>query len=123
VAGPVLITARSLGDDTVVIAVEELFAGAGSVVAVETDAVFETMVPSGVAGATRTTSVNCALALAARAAIVHVVVPVAPTAGFVHMKEGPLVWLSDTNVVPGGRTSVSVTVWASLGPPLATVIR
>ena len=83
---------------------------------------FETIAPSGVVGATCTITVNCALAVAASVPV-QVVVPAAPTGGLIHMKEGPLVWLSDTNVVPAGSASVSVTVWASLGPPLATVIR
>ena len=38
------------------------------------------------------------------------------------MNAGPEVWRSETKVVLAGTMSVSATVWASLGPALATVI-
>ena len=54
--------------------------------------------------------------------MVPVMVPVPPTAGLVRVNVGPEVWASETKVVLAGTISVIATVWASLGPALATVI-
>jgi hypothetical protein len=48
--------------------------------------------------------------------------PPRPTAGLVHVKAGPLVWVSETNVIPLGTESESVAFGAGSGPALVTVI-
>ena len=68
-------------------AVLELFAEFGSAVVAPTVAVFVIDDPGG----TFSTIVNVAEAPAAKVAIVHVMVPVAPGAGVTHVKAGPWV--------------------------------
>src|SRR5262245_14085040 len=75
-------------------------------------AVFVTLVPLGVLELTFTTTVNIADAPTARLEIVHVIVPVPPTAGLVQANAGPLVCVSETKVVLAGMLSVSCTLWA-----------
>ena len=104
---------------TVVVAVAELFAGLGSVVVEETDAVLVMTVPPAVAPSTATTSVNDALP-AIMLAFVQEIEPVAPTAGVVQLH--PPGDDSTTNVVFAGTESVSVTFAAAFGPALLTVI-
>src|SRR5947207_99216 len=91
-------------------------------VGLETVAVLTMLEPLGVLALTCTTTVNVAAAPAAKVASVPVIVPVPPTAGLVTVKVGPLVWLSETNVVLVGMLSVSCTFWASDGPLLLTVM-
>jgi hypothetical protein len=69
-----------------------------------------------------TTSWNVAVAAAGRAAMLHVTVPVPPTAGMVHVNTGPPVCAEETKVVCAGTASVSTTLAASEGPLFATVI-
>ena len=116
-AGPVFVIERSAVSSTVVAAVAELFAGAGSAVTAVTVAVFVT-VPTVAVGETATTSVNCALPVPADA-IEHDTVPPAPTAGV--EQDQPAGAASETNVVAGGSVSDSVTNDALEGPPLTTV--
>jgi hypothetical protein len=94
-----------------------LFAGVASVVAEETVAVFviEPLAPV----ATLTTSVKTTLPGASEATEQEIV-PLAPTAGVVHVQ--PTGEVSDTNVVFAGSGSDSATVVALLGPALLTVI-
>src|SRR5688572_9244533 len=54
----------------------------------------------------------------ASAAIVQVTVP----ATFPHANGGPEVCVTETKVVPGGRTSLTVTFVAVDGPPFVTVM-
>src|SRR5947208_618943 len=119
---PLLVTARSAEVPTVVVAVEVLFEAFDSVVVEATVATFVIVAPFGVAAFTLTTSVKPALAPAARVTRVQVTVPGLPAAGVVQPKVGPLVWVRDTKVVPAGRTSVRLTLWASEGPAFATVM-
>ena len=56
------------------------------------------------------------------AAIEQEIVPGAPTDGFVQMNAGPVGCDSETNVVFGGKVSDIVTVVASDGPLLVTVM-
>jgi hypothetical protein len=95
---------------TVVVAVAELFPGTLSVVLLDMVAVLLIVVRSGVFAFTFTTRVKLAVAPAANVAIVHVTVPVPPTAGLVHEKDGPAVWVIDTNVVFVGVASVTETL-------------
>jgi hypothetical protein len=53
-------------------------------------------------------------------AIAHEIAPFAPTGGVVH--DHPPGADSETNVVPAGNASDSVTEAAALGPPLVTVM-
>ena len=99
-----------------------LLAGLGSVVAVVTFAVLEIVAPLGVLGETRTTTVKFAEAPEASVAIVPLIVPVPPAGGLVRLNAGPEVCAAETKVVWTGTRSESATVWASLGPPFATVI-
>jgi hypothetical protein len=105
---------------TVVVAVAVLFRRFGSDVVEVTVAVLETMVLSGVAELTWTTRVNMAVVPLASEPVVHVTVPVDPTAGVVHVQ--PVGAEIDWNVVSAGRTSVIATLAAAFGPALLTVI-
>ena len=105
---------------TVVVAVAVLFRRFGSDVVEVTVAVLETMVLSGVAELTWTTRVNMAVVPLASEPVVHVTVPVDPTAGVVHVQSvGAAI---DWNVVCAGSGSVIVTLAAALGPALLTVM-
>src|SRR5713226_4949969 len=110
-----LVTDKSAAVLTVVIWVESLFAGLGSAVVVVTLAVLLIVVPLVVEELMFTTSVNVAVAPAARVALVAVTVPVPPTAGVVSVNAGPEVCIIETNVVFVGVESVSEMFWASLG--------
>jgi hypothetical protein len=115
----VIVTCRSASEATVVVALALSFAGLLSAVDVVAVAVSESTVPAATLAPICTVSVNAALVVP-RLAFVHVTVPPAPTAGVVHVQ--PPGEASDTNVVPAGSVSASVTVAALLGPALATVI-
>ena len=116
--GPVLVTLTSAPAVTGADVVAELFAEVGSLVAAVTVAVFA-IVPDAPA-ATFTTMLNVAEAPAGSVAIAHVIVPVPPGTGVAHPKAGPVVWVSETNVVPAGSGSDSDTLAASEGPAFAT---
>jgi hypothetical protein len=83
----------------------------------ETDAVFMTAPFSSV---TWTTSVKGADAAAASVPVVQLTVPVPPTAGVEQLH--PAGVLRETNVVPEGTASDSVTFWDGDGPLFAAVI-
>jgi len=104
---------------TAAFVVDVLFAGVESVGLV-TLAVF-VIVPVAPLLA-RTTSWNIAEPAAGRPAMLHVIVPVAPAAGAVHVKAGPAVCVNETNVVCAGTASVRATLAASDGPLFATEI-
>src|SRR5439155_1115602 len=104
---------------TVVVAVDVLLPGVGSVVLLETFAVLDKVEPLASLALTLTTRVKVALAPAARVAAVVVTVPVPPTVGVVDVK--PTGAVKDTKVVPVGTASVSATLCASLGPVLVRV--
>ena len=99
---------------TAVVAVALLLPVLGSFVALVALAVF--MIEDGADPVTLTTSVKVCPAPAARVAVVQLTVPVVPTAGVVQVNVVPEPWLRETNVVPAGRVSVSVTLCASEGP-------
>jgi len=107
-------------DVTVVVAVALLFAAFGSIVALVTFAVL-LIVPDAEAF-TATCRVNVAAAPLMNVRMLQLTVPVAPTAGEVHVNAGPLVCDSDTNVVFVGMTSLSATFCASADPLFMTVI-
>src|SRR5256885_2030471 len=88
----------------------------------DTVAVFVMFEPPAALELTCTTTVNVAEPPAARVASVPLMVPVPPTGGLLKLKVGPLVCVSDTNVVLAGMVSVSCTFWASEGPLLLTVM-
>jgi hypothetical protein len=122
VAGPVFVTARSL-----VITVRKvrllLLSGFGSVVVVETLAVFVNGVFDAVPGGMWPVSVKVALAPAARLAIVQVTVPPEPTLGWLlQSNAGPLFCAIETNVIVPGSASVSEKLLAASGPELFTLI-
>ena len=112
VAGPNLLIARSALAVTVVFAVDELLPAAGSLVVVLTDAVFE--IDAGVAPVVETTMVTTALAPPASVPRLQVtaVVP----------EQLPCVGVAETNAVPAGSVSFTVTFCAVLGPLLVAVM-
>jgi hypothetical protein len=121
-AGPVFTTETSAcGEGMVVVPVDESFSSLGSKVAVDTLAMFVNVVPAGVAGGIFATKVKLALDPAVKRAFVQVIVPFAPTLGVEQLNAGPLFCVAETNVIPGGKGSVSDTVVASSGPKLETV--
>jgi hypothetical protein len=109
----VLRSATSAARLTRVVAVELLFAAAGSAVAfVAIAAVLDRVVPSATLEATLTTICQVTLPPAARPAEVQVTVPATlPQAG-----------LADTKLVPAGIVSPTVKPVLSEGPRLSTVI-
>src|SRR5437773_602853 len=111
---------RSACARTVVVAVALLLALFASAVVAPTVAVFEIVVPSAVSGLTWTTSVNAAVAPLASDGVVHVTVPVEPTGGVV--QDHPAGVGIDWNVVCEGNGSFMVTLVATFGPALLTVI-
>src|SRR5438132_7302550 len=121
-AGPVLVTDRSVAVATVLAVVEELLAELESAVVLPMTAVLLTVLLLGALELTASTTVKVALAPAGSAAMVSEIVPVPPAGGVVRVKAGPLVCVSETNVVLPGSTSVTATLWASLGPLLVTEI-
>jgi hypothetical protein len=105
---------------TVVLAVALLLPVLESAVVELTVAVFEIVVPSAVSGLTWTTRMKVAVVPLASEPVVHVTVPVDPTAGVVHVQSvGAAI---DWNVVCAGSGSVIVTLAAALGPALLTVM-
>lgn len=116
-----MVTDRSAWVFTVVVAVAELFVLSGSPVAADAEAVLVSVPPFGVLGLTCITSWKVAVAPTVSVATVQETVPVAPTAGDVQLKDGPLACVTETKVVLAGVGSWRVTVWASLGPLLLTV--
>ena len=78
--------------------------------------------PTAAEPGTATTSVKTTDAPEFMVATVHVRVPVAPTAGAVHVNAGVPDWARETNVVPAGNGSVNVTLLAAEGPLFVTVI-
>jgi hypothetical protein len=117
-----LVTARSALAVNVVDAVELLLPLFGSLGEADvTLAVFDN-VPDGVDAVGCATSVKEAEAPDASVEIVHVTVPVAPTAGVAQMNAGPVFCVFDTNVVVAGSVSFNATVCALLGPLLVTTI-
>ena len=115
----VIVTERSALAVTVVVAVALLLPAFESVVDDDTVAVFESTVPFCTARPTLTTSVKTPLP-ALNDVAVQLIEPLAPTAGVVH--DHPPGLDNDTKVVPTGNVSASVTLAATLGPALATVI-
>ena len=104
---------------TVVEAEAELSAGCASLVVLDTLAVSVMTVPFAVPESTLKTSVNTAVELAGKVAMVQSIVPVLlPTDGVVQEKAGS--WVSDTKVVLAGTELVSATVSAPSGPLLVS---
>lgn len=108
------------GPDTTPDAVALLLAALESGVVEEMLAVLLIVVPVATPGLIFTEKAKLAEAPEASEPIVHVEVPVAPTAGFVQPKVGPAVCVIDTNVVPIGMLSVSETLAAVEGPAFDT---
>src|SRR5450755_4159813 len=101
-AAAVFVTDTSAPAPVRVVTVELLLARLGSGVAAVTSAVLVIVVPLGVLGDTRTTTVKLAVAPRASVPIVPLIVPVPPTAGPVKVNAGPEVCASETNVVLAG---------------------
>src|SRR3954447_19696497 len=121
-AGSVVIaTARSApgAATTEVACVPALLDDFGSGEDEATLAVLAIDVPPGVPELTRSTRLRMAVASAARLGIVAETAPVPPTGGVVAAQPAGLV--RETNVVPAGRVSSSLTAWAAPGPRLVMV--
>src|SRR6185436_10076426 len=118
VPGPLFDTPRSALGVTVVVALSLLFDGFVSNTLEETSAV---LVIDVVFPASRT-SVNCADVAAGRTMPHEIVPTVLPGSGVEHEAGGPLSCVNETNDVPGGRSSSSVTVAVSEPWPFATMI-
>lgn len=107
----VIAIARSFESVTVVVVVAELLPGTGSAVAVDTVAVFASVVACD--GAVATIAIAGAAPLASEARVhVTVVVPL-------HAQPVPV---ADTKVMPAGRVSTTESEVAVLGPALLTLI-
>src|SRR5438067_1767786 len=111
---------RSAWARTVVVAVALLLLVFESAVVELTVAVFEIVAPSAVSGLTWTARVNVAVAPLANDPVVQFTVPVAPTGGVV--QDHPAGVGIDWNVVCEGNGSFMVTLVATFGPALLTVI-
>lgn len=123
VAGPLLLAERSLCTTVFVLSVEELLAVFGSYVPLAVMvAVFESTMPPAVPGGTATVNVKFAIALTASSGMSQTTVPFVPCAGPTQLKAGPLFCTIDTNVVPAGRGSESVTLSAGFAPPFVALI-
>ena len=107
---------------TVVVAVPVLLAGVGSVVELAAVAEFVIVAPLAVLELTFTTIVKTAVSPAATVPLEKTTLPVPPTAGELVLHQVPVVTTADTNVAFAGTASVTVTVWASLGPLLVKLI-
>jgi hypothetical protein len=112
VAGPVLVIARSATAVTPVVTDEVLFAGTGSAVVEDTEAVF--VKDPACAGAVTTTVIVGAVAPAANAGRVQV----ADT--FPTFEQAQPVPVADTNVTPAGSVSATDRLAASEGPLFTT---
>ena len=112
VAGPVLVIARSADAVTVVFATEVLFAAFGSAVVLDTLDVFDSV--AAWPGAVTTIVIVGAVAPATRAGLVQDA-ETFPTLLQVHP-----VPVADTNVMPAGSVSVTVSEAASDGPLFTT---
>ena len=114
--GALFATLRSALDDTVVITVDVLLPPFESGVVEVTFAVLP-IVPFAVPGAIWAVTENVAVAPeASEAMLQEIVAPV------VQVNVGPVVCISETNVVPAGSVSVQETLVAVDGPAFETVI-
>lgn len=115
----ILVTERSaLSGFTVVLAVAVLFAGVGSFGVALIVAVL--LMEGTEAPVVATTSVKTSLAAAATDGFVQLTVPLAPTAGVLHVH--PTAAANETNVVLAGSGSLRVAEVPGPGPALETVI-
>lgn len=106
---------------TVVVVIDELFPGTGSVEVDETDALFVITVPFGVLPLTLTDNVSKTVPLI-KLGVVQLMLPVPPTAGVVQENVNLLVCVSETNVVFAGTCVVNVTPIAESGPAFVIAI-
>src|SRR6516165_3715638 len=115
--GAVLTADTSATALTVVFVVELEVLGPGVVhgVGLLAVAVLLMVEPSASEAGALTTRVKTAEVPAARVVSVQEKVPVPPAAGTL-LQANPVGGVSATKVVPAGTMSVTVTVWASLGP-------
>jgi len=91
----------------VAVAVKELSVLNNSLVVLDTVAVLETPAPSAALESTWKMNCRTAVVLAGRVAIVQVELPVLPGVGFVQVKAGPDVCVSETNVELVATVTVS----------------
>lgn len=113
-----MVTLTSACDETTVDTVDWLLLEFGSVVVVETFAVFPMNVIPPPEGRWMT-MVKTAVADGASEAMLHVVMPVTPFV--LQVNAGPLFCVAETNVVFGGFPSVMTTFAAVDGPLFVTV--
>src|ERR1700686_1083198 len=102
--------------ETVSLEGELLFKGFGSNVAAGPFTVSEIIEPDGPLLLTWYVATNEAVLFALKLAIEHVVVPLLPAAGLLHVKTGPLSCWKETNVVLSGTVSVNTTFAEAFGP-------
>ncbi len=117
-ASMAIASGESAGIDapTVVVTLAVLLAAFESGVVELIVTVFVVCVPAAVPSGTLKVNWNVALAPALNEAIVQTTGPVP-----LQLKAGPVVWLTETKVIPAGTVSVSVTVDAIDGPAFAAV--
>jgi hypothetical protein len=117
------VTERSAvgGGGVDVLAALESFSSFGSNVDRLTEAMLVKTVPFGVPEGMPSVNVKPAELPAAIVLRVHVMVPPEPTPGVRQTNAGPLICDAETNVIPAGMGSVTVTSAASSGPMLNTV--
>jgi hypothetical protein len=108
--------------ETIEDAVAELLPAFASAVVEATLAVLTMEVPAAAETSTAVVSVKLAVAPAASVASEQLTLPLALTAGVVHVKAGPAVCASETNAVPAGSASESATAWAAFALAFATVM-
>jgi hypothetical protein len=113
--------ATSATELAVAVLVAALFVGFASTVALEAVAVFDKVAPFARLVGVCTVMLNPALLPAGNAVMLQLTAPPLPSAGLVHVNEGPAVCDSETNVAPAGKGSLSTAFVASLGPVLAMV--
>src|SRR5450631_41206 len=113
--GPVFTRDRSATAPTAVLTLEELLAGSGSGVVLETAAVLDSS--AACSGAVTTTVIAAADVPVARDGAVQVTETLT---ALVQVQPGPA---ADTKLTPAGSVSVTETALASEGPALATVSR
>jgi hypothetical protein len=99
-----------------------LLADVESVVVVAAVALFEIVEPLAALAFTFTTIVKTAVSPAATVLFENTTLPVPPTAGVLPAHPVPVVTEDETNVVPAGTASVTVTLCASLGPLFTKLI-
>jgi hypothetical protein len=113
-------TSALFASATITVALAELLVRPGTMFEAVAVSVSVMLVPEGVPALTCSTRLKLAVALTARFAIVHVIVPVPPTGGTVPQAQ-PAGGVIERKFVFGGVTCVKLTVVAAAVPRFFTV--